>query len=249
MSSQNPYLRRTVIRHTVPSRHLPEGYRSVRVYLPPGYQETVSYPVVYCQDGEQFFNYGRIATAAQRLILDEDWEPFVVVGVDVDLQNRTAEYRPGGSRHAAYLRFFAEELLPDIEKHFSVRREAHERVLAGDSLGAAASLSLALSYPDRFCRMLSLSGAFFAESLLQVRDRFSLPWLSVWMIVGLQETAFASDEGTIDIVAMNRNMKRLLEERNAKVLYEEKDGEHKWGFWQRELPRALSFFLGPSPLL
>ena len=247
--SHNPYLRRTVVRHTVPSRHLPEGYRSVRVYLPPGYRETVSYPVVYCQDGEQFFNYGRIATAAQRLILDEDWEPFVVVGVDVNLENRTAEYRPGGFRHAAYLRFFAEELLPDIEKHFSVRREAKDRVLAGDSLGAAASLSLALTYPDLFCRVLSLSGAFFAESLEQARSYFSLRWLSVWMIVGLQETSFASGEGTIDIVAMNRSMKKILEERNAKFIYEEKDGEHKWGFWQGELPRALSFFLGPSPSL
>lgn len=247
--SQDPIIRRTVIRHTVPSGILPEGFRSVRVYLPPGYQETVSYPVVYCQDGEQFFNYGRIATTAQRLILEEDWDPFIVVGVDVEMKHRTAEYRPGGSRHTAYTRFFAEELLPNIEKHFSVRRTAKDRILAGDSLGAAVSLSLALTYPDLFCRVLSLSGAYFESSQAQAQDYFNLHWLSIWMIVGLQETAFANDEGVHDMVAMNRNMRKILEERNAKLIYEEKDGEHKWGFWQQELPRALSCFLGPAPSL
>jgi enterochelin esterase-like enzyme len=247
--NQDPVIRRTVIRHTVQSQLLPEGFRNTRVYLPPGYQETVSYPVVYCQDGEQFFNYGRIATIAQKMILEEDWDPFIVVGVDVDLKHRSAEYKPGGSRFAAYTRFFAEELLPDIEKHFSVRRTAKDRVLAGDSLGAAVSLSLALTYPDLYCRVLSLSGAYFESYLQQARDYFSLKWLHIWMIVGLQETAFENDEGVFDMVAMNRKMKRILEERNAKLIYEEKDGEHKWGFWQNELPRALSCFLGPEPRL
>lgn len=245
--SDNPLFKRTIHKHDVLSRLLPEGSRSIRVYLPPGYQPWMSYPVVYCQDGEEFFNFGRIATHAQRLILEEDWDPFIVVGVDVNVKVRTSEYVPDGERYMAYTRFFAEELIPCVESQYPVRDVPEQRLLAGDSLGGAVSVSLALAYPELFSRILSLSGAFYDVYMEQIRSAPSLERLSVWMIVGLQETEFATDRGTFDFVELNRNAEKLLKEKGARVLYSEKDGEHKWGFWQRELPEALSAFLGPEP--
>ena len=114
---------------------MPEGERNLRVYLPPGYNELLSYPAVYCQDGEEFFNFGRIATIANQLILDEGVEPFIIVGVDVDKKLRTSEYSPDGDRYAGYVSFFGEELVPFIEEKYPVRPEPSERILAGDSLG------------------------------------------------------------------------------------------------------------------
>lgn len=70
----NPYLKRTIHRHNVASPHLDHA-REFLVYLPPGYDERQTYPVVYCQDGREFFNLGRIATIANKLILDEGWRP------------------------------------------------------------------------------------------------------------------------------------------------------------------------------
>lgn len=238
--------KRTIVRHEVPSRILPEDKRETRIYLPPGYQETLSYPVVYCQDGQDFFQFGRIATIAQKMILDEGWEPFVVVGVDVDKKVRTSEYMAGGERNERYIRFFAEELIPYVENNIAVRRAPDQRVVAGDSLGGAVSLSLALWYPQLFTRVLSLSGAFYAGSMLELEDQASLEGLSVWMTVGLQETAFATDMGTFNFVELNREARRLLEAKGAYVDYREKDGEHKWGFWQAELPEALGAFIGPN---
>src|SRR5690349_5595640 len=115
--SDSHLFKRTIRKEEVPSRYLPEGSRNIRVYLPPGFQEWISYPVVYCQDGEDFFNYGRIATQAQKLILDDGWDPFIIVGVDVDKNHRSSEYMPDGDRYASYIRFFAEELLPWMESH------------------------------------------------------------------------------------------------------------------------------------
>jgi len=247
--SDHPAVKRTVVKHTVPSRLLPEKKRDTRIYLPPGYQETLSYPVVYCQDGEDFFNFGRIATFAQRFILEEDWEPFIVVGVDVDKRHRTSEYMPGGDRHAAYIRFWTEELLPDIERHYAVRRSADQRLLAGDSLGATACLSAAAARPDLFTRLLSLSGAYYDVPGHPIAALADLSAFSVWMIVGLQEQAFRTDTGIYDFVALNRQMKQMLIERGAAVVYSEREGEHKWGFWQQALPEALAAFLGPSPSL
>jgi len=239
-------VKRTIVKHTVSSSVLPEGRRNARIYLPPGYQETISYPVVYCQDGEQFFNFGRIATFAHQLILEQDWEPFIVVGIDVDLAHRTAEYMPTGSRHQAYIRFWNEEMVPDIERHFAARRTPDQRLLAGDSLGATACLSAVASRPDLFTRVLSLSGAYYDVDGHPIFALQDLSFLSVWMIVGLQETAFATDSGVYDFVALNRKMHRALTARGAAVMYDEREGEHKWGFWQQVLPEALGVFLGPA---
>ncbi|WP_239614410.1 alpha/beta hydrolase [Cohnella mopanensis] len=246
--SDNPLYKRTIHKHEVPSEFLPEGKRTIRVYLPPGFQQWISYPVVYCQDGEEFFNFGRIATHSQRLILEEDWEPFIVVGVDVDINNRTSEYTPDGELYTRYTRFFAEELIPWVESHYPVRDVPDHRILIGDSLGGAVSLSLALTYPSLFNRIISLSGAYYGPYIEQIVQFPTLDKLKLWMLVGLQEREFQTDRGIFDFVELNRSAVRLLEEKGAKLHYVEKDGEHKWGFWQNELPEALASFLGPKPL-
>jgi enterochelin esterase-like enzyme len=241
--SNDIYLKRTILKETVQSRRLPEGSRNLRVFLPPGYNELLSYPVVYCQDGEDFFNFGRIATTATRLILDEGLEPFLIVGVDVDKSVRSEEYTPDGSRYSDYIAFFAEELVPFIEERFSVRQDPQYRILAGDSLGGTVSLHLALSYPGLFNRVISMSGAFYPVSQRILAQASDLSGLHMYMIVGLQENAFETDRGVFDFVQLNRDTVAILKQKGASVFYEEKDGKHQWGFWQQEVPQALLHFI------
>jgi enterochelin esterase-like enzyme len=245
--SDSHLFKRTIHKHQVPSHYLPEGTRTIRVYLPPGFQEVISYPVVYCQDGEDFFNFGRIATHAQKLIIEEGWDPFIIVGVDVDKKLRTSEYTPDGERYSLYTQFFAEELIPWVETRYPVRDRPDQRILAGDSLGGAVSLSLAIAYPSMFSRVISMSGAFYDPYMALIELASTLGQLQIWMLVGLQEKEFETDRGIFDFVELNRKARELLEEKGAKVRYVEKDGEHKWGFWQNELPEALGVFLGPTP--
>ncbi|RRJ65911.1 esterase family protein [Paenibacillus oralis] len=236
------YLKRTIIKEEIDSKYLGEK-RFLRIYLPPGYNEILSYPVVYCQDGEEFFNFGRIATHANQLILDEGIDPFIIVGVEVDTKVRTEEYAPFGNRFDAYTRCFTEEIIPFIERNYPVRRERGERVLAGDSLGATVSLHLALKKPELFSKIISLSGAYYEPSLKLLSEETDLSCLSLFMVVGLQEDHYTTDTGTYNFVELNRKAKALLEERGAKIVYSEKDGKHLWGFWQQELPGALVHFL------
>lgn len=234
------YLKRTIVKEVIESQFLNEE-RSLRIYLPPGYNEVLSYPVVYCQDGEEFFNFGRIATYANQLILDEGIEPFIVVGIEVDVKKRTAEYAPFGDRHEAYVRCIMEEIIPFVEQKYRAR--ADDRVLAGDSLGGSMSLHLSLLYPGEFPRIISLSGAYYEESQEIIARASALGWLDVFMIVGLQENEYETDHGTFDFVDLNRRTRDLLSERGATVRYAEKEGKHLWGFWQKELPGALKYFL------
>ncbi|PZE19491.1 alpha/beta hydrolase [Paenibacillus xerothermodurans] len=236
------YYKRTIVKELVPSQVL-DAPRSVRVYLPPGYQELMSYPVIYCQDGEQFFNFGRIATQMNRLIYDEGVDPAIIVGVDVDTATRTSEYAPEGSRFAAYCRFFTQELLPYVEQKYPVRTRAQERILAGDSLGGTVSLHIALDYPHLFTNVISLSGAFLELSRARAAEETDLSWLRLFMLIGLDEREVSTGRGTFDFVEANRLTKRLLEARNCRLTYVEKPGKHLWGFWQTELPAAIKHFL------
>lgn len=236
------FLKRTIVKHEMESRYLNET-RKLRVYLPPGYNELLSYPVVYCQDGEEFFNFGRIATLANRLILDENVEPFIIVGVEVNVKVRTQEYAPFGSRFEAYTSCFVEEIIPYVENNYPVRREAGERILAGDSLGGSVSLHIAMKRKDLFSKIITLSGAFYIPSLEIIARETDLSSLSLYMVVGLQERDYQTDTGIYDFVDLNRKAKEMLEKRGAQVVYYEKDGKHLWGFWQQELPGALSYFL------
>jgi enterochelin esterase-like enzyme len=237
------YYQRKIVKEEIASSFL-QKTRSLRIYLPPGFNEVLSYPVIYCQDGEQFFNFGRIATSLTAGILDEGLEPAVIVGVDVDTATRTAEYAPEGDRHRNYCRFFAEELLPFIESRYPVRTSTEERIVAGDSLGGTVSLHLALDYPSLFSRVISLSGAFFESTRRRIAEESDLSWLELYMVIGLEETEVKTERGTFDFVEANRLSKRLLEERRARLTYVEKPGKHLWGFWQKELPAILQHMLG-----
>ncbi|AFC32620.1 putative esterase [Paenibacillus mucilaginosus 3016] len=235
---ENVYLKRTIVKEQVPSNHL-DAPRPLRIYLPPGYNELISYPVIYCQDGEDFFNFGRIATTMNRLIYDENIEPAIIVGVDVDKSVRTAEYAPEGDRFAAYCRFFAEELLPFVESRYPVRGSAEDRILAGDSLGGTVSLHLALDYRSLFYRVLSLSGAFLEGTRSRIAQETDLSWLELHMVIGTEENEVATERGTYDFLEANRQAKAMLEDRNCRLSYEEKPGRHVWGLWQQELPGML----------
>jgi len=235
------YVKRTIMKEEVPSIHL-DAPRSVKVYLPPGYNELLSYPVVYCQDGNDFFTMGRIATIANQLILEEGMEPFIIVGVSVDRSKRTSEYSPVGSRNAAYKRFFTHELVPFIEERYPVRRDPASRVLAGDSLGGTVALHLALDNPELFTNVLALSGAFFQTTLDEIDRHPTLDWLHLWMVVGLDETAVETHMGTFDFVHWNRTAKEALHTKQVVLSYSEKPGNHVWGLWQKELPDALRHF-------
>lgn len=233
---------RTIVKKIVPSFILPEE-RTIRICLPPGYDENQTYPVIYAQDGEQFFNYARAATLLSELITKQEIQPAVLVGVDVDLALRTAEYAPSGERFEDYCAFFSEELLPFVEAQFSVARQPEGRILAGASLGACVSLHLALDEPDLYHRLLLFSGAYLPETLDRIKREQQLTQMELYTWVGLQETAVSTNLGTLDFVQLSRECLGLLAERHASIDQREMPGEHTWGYWQEQLPDALRYFL------
>lgn len=240
--SSSEYIKRTIIKEKIQSTFL-EEYRNIRIYLPPGFNDLISYPILYTQDGQDTFFFGRITSIANYLILEEGLEPFIIVGVDVVKGKRTSEYSPAGRFNQQYKKFFAEELIPFVESKYEIRRDGIKRLLIGDSLGGTVSLDLCLDYPQLFQHLISLSGAYFETSLARIQLLNDLSWLNLWMIVGLQETEVKTDRGTFNFLDWNREAKEALEQRNVNLRYIEREGVHTWGFWQKVLPEAISHFL------
>lgn len=234
------FTHRVIEAHTVYSSHLSEE-RTLKVYLPPGYNPKQKYPVLYCHDGLEFFTHGRIATLANQLISEGKLRPLFIVGIAVQMRTRSDDYAMTGSRHAEYVKFVAEECVPFIESHYAVDTDTPKRFMAGISLGATASLSLHLQYPELFNQLLLFSGAFYDDVRQVVRVIPRVSDLHAYMVVGQQETAVETPHGTYDFYQFNHSMRDVLHVRGAKLDYHEAAGTHIWGFWQQQIPSALTW--------
>lgn len=230
--------KRKIEGHTLYSAHLQEE-RNLKVFIPPDYDESKRYPVLYCHDGLEFFTHGRIATIAHQLILEAQLCPVLIVGIGVHPTYRTDDYALSGRRNASFSRFVMEECLPFIQTHYAA--DENQRHMAGISLGAVAALQLALSHPATFRNLLLFSGAYYEDVRNLVKTHGDLSYLETYVTVGRQETAVETPHGTYNFYRFNHEMRDMLRIRGARVEFEEADGAHLWGFWQHMLPSALKW--------
>ncbi|MBI2687048.1 MAG: esterase [Acidobacteria bacterium] len=72
---------------------------------------------------------------------------------------RSVQYDTVSDRYGRYL---LEEILPDVEKTYRVRKDAYSRAIAGASSGAICAMNAAWYFPDQFSRVLSHIGSYTA---------------------------------------------------------------------------------------
>jgi len=160
--------------------------RDVLVWLPEGYEDDdVDYSVLYMQDGQNLFELDSQAIASATwdahsqlsMLLNQGIvHKTIVVGVS-STALRDREYMPsevyerldniskealvenchGTPLSEAYVRFFAEELKPFIDKTYRTKSHREHTFVAGSSLGGLISLDLLLQYPHVFSAAACLS--------------------------------------------------------------------------------------------
>ena len=161
--------------------------RTVRVYLPPGYDAGAGrFPVLYLQDAQQLFTPGPFG----------DWEVdehldhmaatgrrpgLIVVGVD-NSDRRWDEYGPWVNSHMhawvdrswsspvqggegdAYVRFLASTLKPMIDARYRTLADREHTGVGGSSMGGLVALRAGLVRPDVFSKVMAMSTAvWFGE--------------------------------------------------------------------------------------
>lgn len=214
------------------------------IYLPPSYTPLLRYSILIAQDGKDYFNLGKIARSSETLFEDGAIEEFIIVGVPYkDVQDRRRKYHPSGEENAQYVRFLVYELLPYIEEEYSTLELASARAMIGSSLGATVSLMTAIDYPRTFGKV-AIQSPFVNDQVLEKVSEMTDPsLLSIYHVAGKGETEVETTNGKVkDFINPNRELNKAFSERAfGEYYYEEFDGDHKWTYWQPDIPKALKF--------
>lgn len=159
--------------------------RTIRVYLPEGYDESdKNYPVIYMNDGQNLFDsaasFGgdswEVPDAVDQYFADRDG--VIVVGIDNGAEFkglcRMYEYSPwkmdqnfklpdwdesvslSGGEGDKYLDFIVDTLKPYIDDKYKTKTDRENTVIAGSSMGGFISMYGVLKRPDVF----SMAGVF-----------------------------------------------------------------------------------------
>ncbi len=141
-----------------PSMQREIGYNS---FLPPGYEDNpaMRYPVVYFLHGVT----GTEKSAAHmvHLVLHEleagNIGPVIWVYVN---GGQFSEYVDWEDSYVKAETYIIHELIPTIDERYRTIADRSGRAISGWSMGGAGSTRFATKYPQMFCAVASISGAF-----------------------------------------------------------------------------------------
>jgi enterochelin esterase-like enzyme len=141
--------------------------RKAQVYTPPGYTKEKTYPVLYLLHGiggdeREWTRGGSVDVILDNLHADKKIVPMIVVlpngraGKDVTARD---PFPKQGPAFAAFEDDLLKDLIPFIEKNYSVKSDRENRALAGLSMGGGQSLNFGLANLDTFAWVGGFSSA------------------------------------------------------------------------------------------
>lgn len=167
--------------------------RKMQVYTPPGYSPDKKYPVLYLLHGiggdeTEWDRFAKPGLLLDNLLADGKAVPMIIVMPNGRAQKND---RPEGNVYAAGPAFAAfeqdllQDVIPTIEKRYSVQADREHRGLAGLSMGGGQSLNFGLAHVDTFAWVGGFSSAPNTKPPAQLvpdpaeAKKLKLLWLSV----------------------------------------------------------------------
>ena len=124
---------------------------TLRIYSPAKISTSYPFQVCIMQDGNDYYQMGRIATLSDRLHDDQRLHNTIFVGIHYqDRFDRKKKYHPDGEQNPAYMQFLAKEVFPFIDGLIPETKYGKSYALMGDSLAGTLALMTAISHPDLF---------------------------------------------------------------------------------------------------
>lgn len=227
---------------TIESKHLQETI-TIRIYEPEEFDSLYENNVCIMQDGNDYFQIGRIATISDTLHENYDIVNTTFVGIPyIDRYDRWKKYHPDGEQFEAYQLFMHEEVLPLLDEILPINPLGTIRTLLGDSLGGTVSLITALSYPDSYQRVI-MQSPYVDDKVLHVVKQFEgLTEPEIYHTYGLKELQVPTTKlGKLNFLEPNETLRDMLKDKFSAYEYEvNAEGNHTWKYWQKELPTILA---------
>ena len=147
---------------TLTSKIYPGMTANYWVYVNAGADLTRGAPLMVWQDGETIVGNAdllrlRMQIVSDNLVHKKLIPPMVHVLIAPGAQTRSVQYDTVSDRYGKYL---LEEVLPEVEKGYKLRKDGYSRAVAGASSGAICAMNLAWYFPGQFSRVLSHIGSY-----------------------------------------------------------------------------------------
>lgn len=224
-------------RHRLTSERLDRIVR-VNVYTPEEYSGQ-TLPLVLVFDGTAFLRLAGLPRVLEALVAEGEARPARLVFIEPN--DRSSEY----GFNDEYRSFILGELLPFLDHDYPVGKE---RIVLGASLGGLMSATLALLHPEEFGGVVSFSGAFLGSP----EEREFYASRHSWVVERVRESKalplrWYAEVGTIEwLTGVNRELHRVLVDKNYRHGYRERNAGHNWVNWRNGLADALRFALDPG---
>jgi enterochelin esterase-like enzyme len=214
-----------------------QGERDLYVYTPPDYDRTKTYPVLYLVGGSgelphNWIHDGRVNFIMDNLLAEKKAVPMVIV-----IPNNQVVHRNHPQHVEHTFKLFEADLrqniLPLVEREYSVRRDPHGRALSGLSMGGRHTMFVGFNSLDLFASFGVLS-AGDADSEKSLAAFLNTPGVNAkvdYLFVGL---------GTIEAKGRfgerSENLRQALEKHGiAHEYYVGGHGAHDWSTWRHLL--------------
>ena len=211
--------------------------RKAQVYTPPGYSKDKKYPVLYLLHGiggdENEWTRGGVANVIlDNLYADKKAVPMIVVMPNGRAAKDLGPRDPFPRQSPAFAAFeddLLNDLIPFIEKNYSVKTDRESRALAGLSMGGGQSLNFGLSHLDTFAWV----GGFSSAPNTKRADDLIKDPADAAKSLKLLYVACGDKDGLLRI---SQNVHNMLDEKKVPHIYDVvPGGRHDFKEWKNDL--------------
>jgi enterochelin esterase-like enzyme len=220
--------------------------RKARVYTPPGYATNQKYPVLYLLHGiggdeNEWARNGSPDVILDNLYADKKAVPMIVVlpngraAKDVTARDPIPKQSPA---FAAFEQDLLTDLIPFIEKTYSVQTDRESRALAGLSMGGGQALNFGLDNLDTFAWVGGFSSAPNTRppaELIKDPAEAAKKLRLLYVACGDQDRLFRISQG----------VHAMLDEKQIPHRYNViSGGQHDFKVWKSDLYHFAQFVFG-----
>lgn len=245
VAAAQPVPHGTLHRHVMMSRTRGRENAFI-VYTPPGFDPRAdkTYPIVcllhgFGDDETAWSEVGRANFIADNLIAQGRAVPAIIVmtnghPVPIPVGVRFPEY--SAQNLAAMQQELLTEVLPFVEQHYPVKRDAANRAIVGLSMGGGQSLNIGLTHPDTFAWIGGFSSAAPTQELDQtfsaLKSSAKKPGTGprlLWIGIGRDDF----------LLEQNHSFIAWLKANDVSHVWKLTDGGHEWPVWRQYLAEFL----------
>jgi enterochelin esterase-like enzyme len=207
------------------SSHL-KNKREVKIYLPPGYDNGKSFPLILFNDGVEFLSLASVNNTLDYMIYKQEIQK--VIAVFVPPVDRESEF--AGKKMDDYTAFVVDEVMPVIDQNYTTSKDPHERAVAGISNGGNISIYMAMKHSVNFGIVIALSSNVEKQISKTFRNMDKLD-LQFYLDIGKYDIP--------EIIPLVKDFVSILNVKNYQVTYKVWHEGHSWCSWRGHLDVAL----------